>query len=101
MIGGVPYAWGSDWARTHGAACAAAGKPCLFEEYGAPSDHCAIEKPWQQAAISSTGVAGDLFWQWGDVLSSGQTHNDGNTIYYGSDEYTCLVTDHVAAIAER
>ncbi|KAF9894924.1 hypothetical protein FE257_004546 [Aspergillus nanangensis] len=98
---GVPYTWGSEWAITHGAACAAAGKPCLFEEYGAPSDHCSIETPWQQAAISSTGNAGDLFWQWGDVLSTGQTHNDGNTIYYGSDEYTCLVTDHMADIAAR
>ncbi|KAL4903975.1 putative mannan endo-1,4-beta-mannosidase F [Aspergillus multicolor] len=98
---GVSYDWGNLWARTHGAACAAAGKPCLFEEYGAPSDHCAIEVPWQTTAVSSTGIAGDLFWQWGDTLSSGQTHNDGNTIYYGSDEYTCMVTEHMERIAAR
>jgi hypothetical protein len=99
--GGVSYDWGNLWARTHGAACAAAGKPCLFEEYGAPSDHCAIEVPWQTTAVGTTGIAGDLFWQWGDTLSTGQTHNDGNTIYYGSDEYTCLVTEHMERIAAR
>ncbi|KAL2807712.1 putative mannan endo-1,4-beta-mannosidase F [Aspergillus granulosus] len=98
---GVSYDWGNLWATTHGAACAAAGKPCLFEEYGAPSDHCAIEVPWQTTAVGTTGIAGDLFWQWGDTLSSGQTHNDGNTIYYGSDEYTCMVTEHMERIAAR
>lgn len=36
--------------------------------------------------------------QWGDQLSTGQTHNDGFTIYYGSSLATCLVTDHVRAI---
>ncbi|KAL5343990.1 putative mannan endo-1,4-beta-mannosidase F [Aspergillus crustosus] len=98
---GTSYDWGNLWARTHGAACAAAGKPCLFEEYGAPSDHCAIEVPWQTTAVSTTGIAGDLFWQWGDALSTGQTHNDGNTIYYGSADYVCLVTDHLERIAQR
>lgn len=43
-------------------------------------------------------MSGDLFWQWGDQLSSGQSHNDGNTIYFGSQLATCLVTDHVKAI---
>lgn len=39
-----------------------------------------------------------MFWQDGDVISSGQTANDGNTIYYGSSDWKGLVTDHVAAI---
>ena len=43
-------------------------------------------------------MAGDAFWQLGDTLSTGQTHDDGNTIYYGSSDWTCLVTNHVAAI---
>lgn len=43
-------------------------------------------------------MAADLFWQWGDQLSTGQTHNDGNTIYYSSSDFQCLVTDHVKAI---
>lgn len=29
---GTSYEWGNPWVQAHGAACAAAGKPCLFEE---------------------------------------------------------------------
>jgi mannan endo-1,4-beta-mannosidase len=43
-------------------------------------------------------MGADLFWQWGDRLSSGETHNDGNTVYCGSELATCLVTEHVDAI---
>ncbi|CAG8891683.1 unnamed protein product [Penicillium nalgiovense] len=95
---GTSFDWGNGWVASHGAACAAAGKPCLFEEYGATSDHCSIEAPWQKTALETTGVAGDLYWQYGDTLSSGKSADDGNTIYYGTSEFTCLVTDHVAAI---
>ncbi|EHL01052.1 putative Mannan endo-1,4-beta-mannosidase F [Glarea lozoyensis 74030] len=86
------------WIKAHADACLAAGKPCLFEEYGVSSNHCATEKPWQAAARSTPGNSADLFWQWGDQLSTGQTHNDGNTIYVGSSDFQCLVTDHVKAI---
>jgi mannan endo-1,4-beta-mannosidase len=68
---------------------------------GVSSNHCSVEKTWQQAslALATTGMAGDLFWQWGDKLSNGQqTSDDGNTIYYGSSDAKCLITDHVAAI---
>ena len=86
------------WIQAHGSACVNASKPCLLEEYGTPSDHCAIESVWQATANSTTGIAGDLFWQLGDTISTGQTSNDGNAVYYdptvGSD-WTCLVTDHV------
>ena len=44
------------------------------------------------------GMAGDAFWQWGDRISSGQTPNDGNTVYYGTSDGTCMITDHVRAI---
>jgi mannan endo-1,4-beta-mannosidase len=44
-------------------------------------------------------MGGDAFWQWGESnLSIGTTHNDGNTVFYGSSLATCLVTDHVNAI---
>jgi mannan endo-1,4-beta-mannosidase len=43
-------------------------------------------------------MASDLFWQLGDTLSYGQTHNDGHTVYYGSSDWTCLVANHVNAI---
>ena len=67
---------------------------------GITYNHCAIEAPWQETALSHAddGVSADLFWQLGTTLSTGQTHNDGNTIYTGSDDWTCLVTEHVAAI---
>lgn len=67
---------------------------------GTTSNHCTEEKPWQQAsrALHMDGMGGDAFWQWGDRLSSGQTHNDGHTIYYGSSDATCLITDHIKAI---
>ncbi|KAK5632647.1 hypothetical protein RRF57_008361 [Xylaria bambusicola] len=92
--------WGNLWITAHAAACKAAGKPCLLEEYGYTFNHCAVEAPWQKTALShaSDGVSADLFWQLGTTLSTGQTHNDGYTIYTGSNDWTCLVTDHVAAI---
>ncbi|KAJ5109574.1 hypothetical protein N7532_002219 [Penicillium argentinense] len=95
---GTTNDWGNGWVESHGAACAAAGKPCLFEEYGVTSDHCAVEAPWQATALNTKGVSADLYWQYGDTLSYGQSPDDGNTFYYGTDEFTCLVTDHVAAI---
>ncbi|KAI1193265.1 glycoside hydrolase superfamily [Nemania serpens] len=95
---GTTYDWGNKWVTSHAAACKAAGKPCLFEEYGSTSNHCTNESPWQNTALSASGVSGDLFWQLGSTLSFGQTHNDGNTIYTGTSDWTCLVTQHVAAI---
>ncbi|KAI0452347.1 glycoside hydrolase superfamily [Xylaria acuta] len=95
---GTTNDWGTKWITAHAAACKAAGKPCLFEEYGVTSNHCTVESPWQKTSLSSSGISGDLFWQLGVTLSTGQTHNDGNTIYTGSSDWTCLVTQHVAAI---
>ncbi|TAQ90956.1 hypothetical protein B7494_g716 [Chlorociboria aeruginascens] len=90
--------WGNSWITVHGAVCATVGKPCILEEYGSSSDHVTVEAPWQATALATSGIAGDMFWQDGDTLSTGQTSNDGNTIYYGSSDWTSLVTDHVAAI---
>ena len=45
-------------------------------------------------------MAGDTFWQLGDTMqSNGQkSHDDGHTIYYGSSDWACLVTDHIKRI---
>lgn len=68
-------------------------------EDGTSTDHCNIEKPWQTTSLAAEGLAGDMFWQWGDTLSHGQkTSNDGNTIYYGSGDAQCLIADHVKAM---
>lgn len=63
------------------------------------SDKCSIEGVWQKKALNTTGIAGDLFWDFGTTLSWGTTNSDGNTIFTGSDDWECLVTDHVAEIA--
>ncbi|KAK4189477.1 mannan endo-1,4-beta-mannosidase A, partial [Podospora australis] len=93
---GVPNSFGAGWIRDHAAACKKAGKPCMLEEYGVSTDQCNVQKGWQAASrqLATEGMSSDLFWQWGDQLSSGRTHNDGFTIYYGSSQATCLVTDH-------
>ena len=36
-------------------------------------------------------IAGDMYWQFGDTLSTGNTSDDGYTIYYGTAEYAELV----------
>lgn len=93
--GGETADWGNQWITDHGAACVAAGKPCILEEFGY-SDDCATESSWQATANSTDGIAADMFWQLGDTLSTGQTNNDGNAVYYGSDLWTCLVTNHIS-----
>ncbi|CRG88507.1 putative mannan endo-1,4-beta-mannosidase A [Talaromyces islandicus] len=95
---GTSNSFGSPWVTAHGAACAAAGKPCLFEEYGVYSDKCTVEGGWQKTALNTKGIGADTFWQFGDTLSSGNSPNDKYTVYYGTDDYTCLVDDHVAAL---
>ncbi|PSR99114.1 glycoside hydrolase superfamily, partial [Coniella lustricola] len=96
---GEPYAWGDLWITTHGAGCVAAGKPCYLEEYGG-GNNCTVENPWQQYALNTTGIAGDSFWQYGDVLPSCncETSDDGNTVYYETGDWDCMVTDHIEAI---
>ncbi|KAK3941969.1 glycoside hydrolase [Diplogelasinospora grovesii] len=96
---GQPYDWGNLWVSTHGAACANANKPCLLEEYGG-TNNCTIENPWQNTALSTDGIAGDMFWQYGDTLPSCscQTSQDGNTVYYNQGNWDCMVTQHIAAI---
>lgn len=86
---GEADSWGATWIQQHAAAGTAGGKPVILEEYGATVH--ANEAAWQAAVLSSK-TAGDMYWQYGDTLSTGQTHNDGNTIYYGTDEYNTLVS---------
>ena len=85
--------------RTHTRmlACASIGKPCILEEFGTTSNQCANEAPWQATSLDTKGMGADMFWQYGDTLSTGQSPNDGNTIYYGTSTFTCIVTDHIAA----
>ncbi|KAL4860617.1 hypothetical protein BDV12DRAFT_204850 [Aspergillus spectabilis] len=90
--------WGNQWVQDHATVCESLGKPCLFEEYGKKDDHCTDELAWQDTALAATGVAADLFWQFGDTLSGGETADDKYTLYYGTDDWACVVTDHVTEI---
>jgi mannan endo-1,4-beta-mannosidase len=103
---GVSNSWGNAWITAHAAICKKLNKPCLFEEYGVTtaSDHCPVEGGWQKTSLAAkdSGMAADLFWQLGDTIKSTgqQTSNDGNTIYYGSSDWKCLVDDHVKSIGQ-
>ncbi|KAB8300420.1 hypothetical protein EYC80_000594 [Monilinia laxa] len=92
---GEADSWGSSWISSHANVTAAAGKPLILEEYGSQTH--LNELPWQ-GTVLSTATAGSMYWQYGDTLSTGKTSDDGNTIYYGTDEYTTLVTNHAAAM---
>ena len=60
-----------------------------FTEYGATVN--SDEAAWQTALLNTT-TAGDIYWQYDDTLSSGQTSNDGYTIYYGTADCSTLVS---------
>ncbi|KAI0837208.1 glycoside hydrolase family 5 protein [Hypoxylon sp. FL0890] len=95
---GTDNDWGNPWIQAHGEVCETVGKPCLLEEYGSTTDHCSVEGEWQNTSLSTTGLAADLFWQLGVTLSTGESPDDGFTIYSGSSDWTCLITDHIADI---
>lgn len=86
---GETTAWGAGWIDAHAAAGVAAGKPVILEEYGSVTKSNLA--PWQAASLADL-VAGDMYWQYGDTLSSGVTSDDGNTIYYGSADYATYVS---------
>lgn len=65
---------------------------------GAMDNHCQVQRPWQETSIAADGMAADLFWQYGDTISTGTSHDDGFTIYYGDSDWKCLVDDHVESI---
>lgn len=46
-------------------------------------------------------LAGDMYWQYGDVISTGPTPDDGNGVYYGTPNYKILVTDHAARMVKK
>jgi len=81
--------WGSYWIEAHAKAAAAAGKPFIVEEYG----HSTKRElgPWQKTVLESN-TAGDMYWQYGDTLSYGLTHDDGFAIYFGSADYETYVS---------
>ncbi|CAG8962082.1 hypothetical protein HYFRA_00005125 [Hymenoscyphus fraxineus] len=95
---GEQDSFGKPWIDAHAAAAKALGKPFILEEYGSSTKPSILT--WEKAVLDS-GTAGDMYWQYGDSFSWGQTHNDGNSIYYGTDMYKTYVQDHAAAMAAK
>nr|AFJ68087.1 MAN5 [Bispora antennata] len=95
---GETDAWGTSWINIHAAAAKTIGKPVILEEYGTATKANILV--WQKAVMDS-GTAADMYWQYGDTFSWGQTHNDGHSIYYGTAEYKTYVEDHAAAMAAK
>ena len=65
---------------------------------GAMGNHCQVQRPWQKTSVATDGMGADLFWQYGDTISTGKSHDDSFTIFYGDSDWKCLVDDHVSAI---
>lgn len=65
---------------------------------GAQNNPCTNEAPWQSTSLATRGMGGDMFWQWGDTLSYGQSNSDPYTVWYNSSNWQCLVQNHVTAI---
>ncbi|KII92481.1 glycoside hydrolase family 5 protein [Plicaturopsis crispa FD-325 SS-3] len=94
-----PDAWGVQWIKDHETSQATANKPVILEEFGITSDQESTYTDWYNAVVSS-GLAGDLIWQAGSHLSTGDTPNDGYAVYPGDAVYT-LETSHAAALKAR
>jgi mannan endo-1,4-beta-mannosidase len=91
---------GLTWIKDHAAVCVAAKKPCIFEEYGlVTAEKCDKMTGWQNQSLQSKGMAADMYWQYGDTISTGQTSDDGNTVFRGTKNWDCLITDHGKRIA--
>jgi len=87
--------WGPSWILNHDAIGEAIGKPVILEEFGSLT--LTDEIPWQQTVVDSN-IAGDLYWQFGDDLSTGETNNDGYAIYWGTPTYDEIVVPHAEAM---
>jgi mannan endo-1,4-beta-mannosidase len=61
-------------------------------------EKCSQETGWQKTSLGTRGVAGDMYWQYGDSISSGRTPDDKFTMYRGTKNWECMVQAHGKAI---
>lgn len=93
--GDITLDWGERWIQNHAAQCVKANKPCLFEEYGVmAAEKCSKEPGWQKVSLRTKGVAGDMYWQYGDLISTGRTKDDQFTVFRKSKNWDCMVVQH-------
>ncbi|PPR01176.1 hypothetical protein CVT24_006052 [Panaeolus cyanescens] len=91
--------WGVQWIKDHAASQNSIGKPVILEEFGSTSNKDSVYPVWFDAIMSS-GLAGDLVWQSGSRLSSGNTHDDGFAVFPGTTVYD-LLGQHASALKAR
>ncbi|KAJ7306272.1 mannanase [Mycena albidolilacea] len=92
--------WGNQWITDHATIMKSANKPVIMEEYGLTSSaRTTIYPMWYNTVISS-GLTGDLVWEAGSVLSTGETPNQGYEIYPTDPAYK-LLQAHAAALKAR
>ncbi|PPQ92323.1 hypothetical protein CVT25_008529 [Psilocybe cyanescens] len=97
--GGNEQAWGTQWIADHQTSQAKANKPVILEEFGVTTNQPTIYQAWYNEVISS-GLTGDLIWQAGSHLSSGDTPNDGYAVYPDGPVYP-IMQSHAAALKAR
>ncbi|KAF5354742.1 hypothetical protein D9756_005256 [Leucocoprinus leucothites] len=97
--GGNETAWGTQWIADHATSMKNAGKPVILEEFGVTSNQASTYTTWFNQIVSS-GLTGDLIWQSGSHLSSGNTPDDGYAVYPDGQVYPVL-TAHAAAMKNR
>ncbi|KAI0076116.1 CEL4a mannanase [Panus rudis PR-1116 ss-1] len=94
-----PIDWGVQWIKDHAASQTKQNKPVIVEEFGVTDNQAATYAQWYSAIIDS-GLTGDLIWQAGSHLSSGDTPDDGYAIYPDDPVYQ-LETQHFTALKTR
>ncbi|KAH9479822.1 putative mannan endo-1,4-beta-mannosidase A [Psilocybe cubensis] len=97
--GGNEQAWGTQWIADHQTSQAKANKPVILEEFGVTSNQPTIYQAWYNEVISS-GLTGDLIWQAGSHLSTGDTPNDGYAVYPDGAVYP-IMQSHATALKSR
>ncbi|GJE97823.1 glycoside hydrolase family 5 protein [Phanerochaete sordida] len=91
--------WGSQWISDHATSQKAANKPVIGEEFGVTSDQTDVYTAWYNTIVSS-GLAGDLIWQAGSHLSTGDTPQDGYAEYPDGAVFP-IIQKHAAALKAR
>ncbi|OBZ68183.1 putative mannan endo-1,4-beta-mannosidase F [Grifola frondosa] len=94
-----PTGFGTQWITDHATSQMTANKPVILEEFGVTDSQATTYTSWYSTIIS-TGLTGDLIWQAGSHLSSGNTPDDGYAIYPDDPVYP-IEQQHAAALKAR
>ncbi|KAF8079251.1 CEL4a mannanase [Lyophyllum atratum] len=94
-----PQGWGTQWITDHATSQNRVGKPVIIEEFGVTANQPTVYTAWFNQIVSS-GLAGDLIWQSGSHLSTGDTWNDGYAVYPDGPVYPILKS-HAATLKAR